>query len=286
MCSCSPGLTGNAFIACKPVPGMYIIDTQNQSMSKEKVVNNIFNIAPVAVNPCNPSPCGPNSICREINGQATCSCILGYIGSPPTCRPECVISAECPLNQACVNQKCIDPCPGTCGLAARCEVINHNPICSCPPKYTGDPFIRCQPIRNINNPLTHDKQCIYQNVFIVEQPVIIPDTPRNPCVPSPCGPYSDCVATGSGSPSCTCQLGYTGAPPNCRPECISNGDCANHLACINQKCADPCPGSCGLNAECRVVTHIPNCICIEGYIGDPFTICNLKPRKEMFIILT
>lgn len=107
----------------------------------------LFISAPIAKNPCNPSPCGPNSLCREINGQPVCSCVPGFIGSPPMCRPECVTSSECPLNEACVNQKCIDPCPGTCGINARCEVVNHNPICSCANRFTGDPFIRCLPIR-------------------------------------------------------------------------------------------------------------------------------------------
>lgn len=107
--------------------------------------------APITVNPCNPSPCGPNSQCREINGQAVCSCVPGYLGSPPGCRPECVVNSDCNLNEACSNQKCRDPCPGTCGVGARCQVINHNPICSCPPRYSGDPFLRCIPIRK--NPL-------------------------------------------------------------------------------------------------------------------------------------
>lgn len=103
--------------------------------------------APVVTLPCNPSPCGPNSQCREVNGQAVCSCVPGFIGSPPACRPECVVSSECGQNEACSNQKCRNPCPGTCGVGARCEVVNHNPICSCPPRFTGDPFVRCQPIR-------------------------------------------------------------------------------------------------------------------------------------------
>lgn len=95
------------------------------------------------INPCNPSPCGPNSQCREIRGQAICTCIPGYISSPPTCRPECVTSAECTLDKSCSNQKCVDPCRGNCGLQAMCQVINHNPICSCPSGMTGDPFTRC-----------------------------------------------------------------------------------------------------------------------------------------------
>ena len=98
------------------------------------------------VDPCHPSPCGPNSQCREVNEQTVCSCLPEYVGSPPGCRPECVVSAECPSTRACINQKCSDPCPGTCGLNARCEVINHSPICSCKNGHTGDPFSRCYPI--------------------------------------------------------------------------------------------------------------------------------------------
>lgn len=93
--------------------------------------------------PCNPSPCGPNSQCKQVNGQGVCSCLPNYIGSPPGCRPECVVSSECPQNRACLNQKCVDPCPGPCGLNTRCEVINHSPICSCRQGFTGDPFSRC-----------------------------------------------------------------------------------------------------------------------------------------------
>jgi len=54
-----------------------------------------------------------------------------------------MVSSECAQDKACVKQKCIDPCPGTCGSNARCQVVNHNPICSCPPGYNGDPFVRC-----------------------------------------------------------------------------------------------------------------------------------------------
>lgn len=96
--------------------------------------------------PCNPSPCGQNSQCRSINGQAICSCVSGYIGSPPSCRPECVVSSDCSRNEACSNLKCINPCVGTCGIQAQCQVINHNPICSCPAGFSGDPFLRCNPI--------------------------------------------------------------------------------------------------------------------------------------------
>lgn len=102
--------------------------------------------APVIQNPCHPSPCGPNSQCREINGQAVCSCVPNYIGSPPTCRPECTVNSDCPFTEACSNQKCRDPCIGACGIGAKCIVVSHSPICSCPNRYSGNPFVMCQPI--------------------------------------------------------------------------------------------------------------------------------------------
>lgn len=107
-----------------------------------KKIPNFFKGDPI--DRCRPSPCGPHSNCAVSRETALCSpCLDGFIGSPPNCRPECVVSSDCGQTLACVNSKCSDPCPGTCGFNARCQVINHNPICSCNPGYRGDPFIRC-----------------------------------------------------------------------------------------------------------------------------------------------
>lgn len=93
--------------------------------------------------PCSPSPCGPYSICRVQSDRAVCSCSPGFRGTPPTCRPECLVSSECSPHLACIGQKCSDPCLNACGLNAHCVVSNHNPICSCPKGFTGDPFSQC-----------------------------------------------------------------------------------------------------------------------------------------------
>lgn len=73
-----------------------------------------------------------------------------YTGSPPACRPECLVSSECQQTKACINQKCVDPCvePYPCGRQAVCNVINHNPICSCPEHFTGDPFSNCVELKS------------------------------------------------------------------------------------------------------------------------------------------
>ena len=121
------------------------------------IFNCIVTEPPQREDPCNPSPCGPNAECRNVNGEPKCSCLPGYFGRPPNCRPECVANSDCISTLACIRQKCTDPCPGTCGINALCEVTNHNPICYCPKDMTGDPFIRCFPhpvckySRNINS---------------------------------------------------------------------------------------------------------------------------------------
>lgn len=126
-------------------------------------------------------------------------------------------------------------------------------------------------------------QAFFQPLFPNLAPVIPPqqDLYRDPCNPSPCGPFSQC-RDNNGSPSCTCLPNYIGAPPNCRPECSINSECPSNKACINEKCRDPCPGSCGINANCHVINHTPVCTCSEHDTGDPFTNCYPKPppRKK------
>jgi hypothetical protein len=107
----------------------------------------------------------------------------------------------------------------------------------------------------------------------------VPVIREDPCIPSPCGPYAECRVVGD-SPSCSCKPTYIGTPPNCRPECVSNSECDRSKACIHQKCQDPCPGSCGLEALCRVAMHVPNCYCPPGYIGDPFSRCYPAPPPQ------
>ena len=114
-------------------------------------------------------------------------------------------------------------------------------------------------------------------------PVILesPEPPSgNPCVPSPCGPNSQCRAVGS-TPACTCLPNYVGRAPNCRPECTINAECPSNLACQKESCRDPCPGSCGPRAICHVVNHGPVCTCLPGLTGDPFSGCSPVPASKI-----
>ena len=64
-----------------------------------------------------------------------------------------------------------------------------------------------------------------------------------------------------------------------RPECTTDPECPDHLACIREKCQNPCfTTTCGVNAECRVTRHRAICYCKQGYEGDPYRIC--EERKQ------
>ena len=232
-----------------------------------------------------PSPCGPNSQCRLIGTQAACSCLPNYLGRAPNCRPECTIDAECSSNLACRNEKCEDPCTGSCGQNAVCKVVKHNAVCICSEGYEGDPFTLCKISAPICKILLNLSELGINNLLIVATEIVPIATP---CTPSPCGPNSECRER-NGAGACYCHVGYEGNPydsaKGCRRECESNLDCSNKLSCVRFKCVDPCVGTCGIMAECNVENHVPDCKCPYGYNGDPFYQCKPVPltRKNTFM---
>lgn len=232
MCSCAEQYTGDPFTACHILPIVEQID------------------------PCNPTPCGSNARCRvSRNNAGACICEPGYFGNPyESCRPECVVNSDCSYDKTCLKNKCVDPCPGACGITAICQVINHVPRCTCAPGYTGDPYSYCHIIFDETKPSP------------------------NACIPNPCGANSLCKDS-NGHISCSCQPSYFGTPPNCRPECTVNSECDATKSCINKKCNNPCIDSCGRNSECRVVNHAPICSCRQGFSGDPFITCSPVESK-------
>ncbi|KAK7075251.1 hypothetical protein SK128_022665 [Halocaridina rubra] len=235
ICTCPRSMTGNPFTRCEPIRDPLDL--------------------------CNPTPCGPYTKCQIIVDRAVCYCIPGYSGNPDLgCKPECTINSDCPLSKACVNIKCVDPCIGICGTQAQCSVVSHNPLCSCPDDYTGDPLIACRPK---------------------------PTAPLDPCNPDPCGINANCDVSNNRA-VCKCLSSYFGNPyVECRPECIINSDCPKYLACNNQKCRDPCPGTCSIEAVCDVINHNATCSCPRGYTGDPYVRCKLDepdtPKPECFV---
>lgn len=262
ICSCPAGHTGSPFSHCTVLPPRKPVNiTKSNAFFNSEIINFLAPINDkLPQNPCFPTPCGPYSQCLPNGELPICSCLSNYYGAPPNCHPECTINADCPSNKACLNQVCRDPCPGSCGLLTTCHTMNHSPICVCIDKHIGDPFTSCHPVpvQSIPPPINDD-----------------------PCNPSPCGSNTNC-----NSGVCSCIPQYHGDPYiGCRPECVLNSDCAINKACIRNKCADPCLGTCGNLALCEVINHVPMCSCPQGLSGNAFVQCrpiatSKQPKKK------
>lgn len=182
------------------------------------------------------------------------------------CRTECDSDDDCDNDKTCTNTRCIDPCPGACGINAYCQGLQHKPICSCPAGYTGDAYSRCKNIE-LDSPKEY----------------VTTPRPASPCSPSPCAYNAQCSVEYNVA-KCTCLHGYEGDPyTECRPECVSNNECDRDKACIENKCQDPCDGICGVNALCEVDNHNPICYCPTHLTGDPFSRCFEREGKFLII---
>lgn len=158
------------------------------------------------------------------------------------------------MSQICYRSKCKDPCPGLCGVNAICLTRNHVSSCICSDTYTGNPYNFCERI-----PLK-----------IEHPPVLISNDECDSC-----GVNAYCRRN-----VCECLEGLYGNPKTiCRPECVSNSECSQDKACINNKCSNPCVGVCGQNAICEVRNHFAICSCPQNMIGDALTKC-VTPKSK------
>ena len=93
--------------------------------------------------------CGSNTVHHKSKNKAslcTCECKPNYFGNPNLgCQPGCVLNSDCPVELACLNYQCQDPCPGVCGHNSICIVTNQRPSCYCKQGYGGNPFEGCSP---------------------------------------------------------------------------------------------------------------------------------------------
>jgi hypothetical protein len=257
--------------------------------------------------PCDPSPCGPNTECTVTgSGNPICRCLPTYIPKPDTitgCGRECERDPDCGAGNICQNYRCTvrpDPCkPSPCGPSTECTVNRlGNPVCTClagfapqPDTITGCARIEartpppdpCQPspcgpntrceVNRQGNPV-----CRCLPGFVPMQDTISGcEQEPDPCQPSPCGKGARCSAQGRRA-SCECPAGFKGDPyVFCKKgDCEYDDECASSLACFDFHCRDPCVGACGQSAVCEVRDHRPICSCPQGYTGDPLSACDRK----------
>lgn len=138
---------------------------------------------------------------------------------------------------------------------ADCYVVNSREQCYCQPGFLGDPYSGCKP------------------------------PPRSVCEPNPCAPNGQCIVQENGEPICFCPFGMAGDPTTtgCHGyECRADSDCSEYHACLGFRCRDPCAGSCGIGARCKVEKHHPVCYCDNGLEGDPLVRCyqSDEPQKS------
>jgi hypothetical protein len=225
----------------------------------------------------NPCDCGTHAACFVQNHRPICSCEEGFEGNPNiACRHVgCRIDSECESGKSCINGNCINPClvKDPCGINAECYVYQNRAECRCRSGYRGNPLERCRVVGcTSNSDCPTDRQCINAQCI-------------NPCVyDNPCSPRAECRVQNHIA-LCRCTSGYFGNPyVDCKkeqqPECREDSECPTKLACINNKCQDPCAKlePCQRPAECQVVGSVPVrtmiCVCPPGYISSGSGTCN------------
>lgn len=152
-CRCPSGYAGNPFDRCERIECRVDGDCPgNRACVGRRCVD------PCAVD----SPCASNAVCFVQNHAAGCRCPEDYpVGNPLAyCErrpppveqgPECRFDIDCPSKQACIMNKCVDPCRELtpCSSTARCSVLDTVPvrtmICTCPEGWVPDTDGECRP---------------------------------------------------------------------------------------------------------------------------------------------
>lgn len=161
-----------------------------------------------------------------------------------------------------------------CGTGAQCTPQNHQAVCICPPGTQGNPFVSC-----ITGHCQYNEDCADHEACDRLNRVCRPVCDEDTCA-------LNAICTGRRhQPQCECRPGYRGnpfvqcdvprePPTKVEPECKQDADCPSQLACINQRCANPCatPHVCTPQQTCHVLDTLPLrtmiCKCPSDTITD------------------
>jgi hypothetical protein len=193
----------------------------------------------------------------------------------------CTNDNECPIEKACLNGQCIDPCTlrGVCGENALCSTVLHQPRCSCPNCHVGRPDKHCIPEAHCEEITTNRPripnivQC-ESNSDCFENLICSNGICDDPCANVYCEEFKKCVVVRH-NPTCVCKFGFVvneNGELACaidKKECFNDDDCESNLACYSGKCKNPCmvmpnaTSPCPPDKSCSVQNHKPVCICLE-----------------------
>ncbi|RZF34371.1 hypothetical protein LSTR_LSTR008910 [Laodelphax striatellus] len=284
VCRCPPGLLGDPFVNCYKEPlASPECSSDSDCPSLRACVNRRCQDPCIVANPC-----GLSAECSTSNHRPVCACPQGWAGNPQVqCyKPECKIDADCLYDKACLNGNCISPCISvSCGRGAECRVQAHLAQCVCPQGTQGNPQVSCvSVVCQYNEDCADHEACDRLNR--VCRPVCEDDT---------CAKSATCTARDH-QPTCTCPPGSEGNPyiectrprtPEITPECSVDAECPSRLACVNNRCENPCRLSaiCSPDQECRVQDSLPlrtiMCVCPPDSIATPDGRCKAIAHAQV-----
>ena len=219
-----------------------------------------------------PSPCGKCATCETTNHETFCSCPSG-LGDPLSIchggnKLKCSSNNNCNSNEKCFSGLCSSKCRSDRGCNCG-ESCSSNGIC----------IQKCF----TSNDCVNGYNCIgglctggcNNNNDCLESEACIDGTCTDPCSLNPCGGTFTCTVSTHKS-LCLCPQGTQRINNKCvKTQCTINSDCSSDKQCLDGLCVNPCslPQTCGLNAQCFVSGHRPQCSCPPGFIGNPTRQC-------------
>lgn len=219
---------------------------------------------------CNPNPCHSSAICEPRSSSYVCKCPIGYFGDPTSegCKKqgECLKGDDdCPADANCVNNRCVNPCDGACGINSLCKIVGRKAICICPDGYENvqggnackKRILTCSSEFDCEGDICSNGQC-FAACMNSSQCDLGESCIKNFCV-TQCSKHSQC------------GIGQACVSGQCLVGCRSNEDCPSDESCVNNNCVNPCQATrvCGPNAICTRINHSTKCECPPGFEGTP-----------------
>ncbi|CAG0881855.1 unnamed protein product [Darwinula stevensoni] len=267
-CVCPPPLQGDPMLSCRQPPRGCKAD--GDCPDDQTCVQGLCRPKCSSDQSCLDNERCVGGVCKSICNSDD-QCEEGEICDGRLCRTGCRSDAQCELQKACIDRVCRNPCESAaaCGECALCQVANHSPQCTCPAEMVGNPSVLCQ---RPPKACTGDRGCgrggvcrdgFCTNACRGDDGCSCGET----CVQNVC--HKKCSNTNDCSRSHLCRDGI------CVSGCRSDNDCPNDQACAKSKCTNPCAERkpCGKGAQCLASDHQAVCLCPNGFVGDPFALC-------------